>query len=91
MFGWFKKKPVAEPPRKYAIPGSVEHAREILAESFEAYRLARRDRPREHNQPHAYSGDAGTECSHAAGRSTLSFAHPGHETPLMSRRLDPPL
>ena len=64
MFGWFKKKPVAEAPRKSAIPGSVEHAREILAESFEAYRLARRDRPREHNQPHAYSGDAAIMSSH---------------------------
>lgn len=60
MFGLFKKKPVAETKP----PGSVEYAREILAESFEAYRLARRDRPREHNQPHAYSGDAAIMSSH---------------------------
>lgn len=59
MLEWlFKKKPAA------SVPGSVEHAREILAESFEAYRLARRDRPREHNQPHAYSGDAAIMSSH---------------------------
>lgn len=65
MFGWFKKKPVAqEQPKQSAIPGSAEYAREILAESFEAYRLARRDRPREHNQPHAYSGDAAIMSSH---------------------------
>ena len=61
MFGLFKRsKPVAETKP----PGSVEYAREILAESFEAYRLARRDRPREHNQPHAYSGDAAIMSSH---------------------------
>jgi lambda family phage portal protein len=65
MFGWLKKKLVtAEAPKPSGIPGSVEHAREILAESFEAYRLARRDRPREHNQPHAYSGDAAIMSSH---------------------------
>lgn len=69
MFGWFKKQPAAEvpaatPPNATGIPGSVEFAREILAESFEAYRLARRDRPREHNQPHAYSGDAAIMSSH---------------------------
>lgn len=64
MFGWFKKKPVAEASKPAGIPGSVEHAREILAESFEAYRLARRDRPRENNQPHAYSGDAAIMSSH---------------------------
>lgn len=64
MFGWFKKKPATEAPKHPGIPGSVEHAREILAESFEAYRLARKDRPREHNQPHAYSGDAAIMSSH---------------------------
>lgn len=65
MFGWLKKfmsAPAAEQPS--AIPGSVEYAREVLAESFEAYRLARRDRPREHNLPHAYSGDAAIMSSH---------------------------
>lgn len=45
-------------------PGSVDFARELLNQSFEAYRLARRDRPREHNQPHAYSGDAAILSSH---------------------------
>lgn len=60
MFNWFKKKPSAETK----TPGTKEFAREILAESFEAYRLARRDRPREHNQPHAYSGDAAIMSSH---------------------------
>lgn len=59
MFGWLKKS-----KQSSHEPGGVEHAREILAESFEAYRLARRDRPREHNQPHAYSGDAAIMSSH---------------------------
>lgn len=61
MFGWLQKlmaPPAAVPPKQTALPGSTDFAREILAESFEAYRLARRDRPREHNQPLAYSGDA---------------------------------
>lgn len=48
-----------------AVPGSADFARELLAESFEAYRLARRDRPREHNQPHGYSGDAAILSSHS--------------------------
>jgi lambda family phage portal protein len=61
MFNWFKK---SKPDAQTKPPGSVEYAREILAESFEAYRLARRDRPREHNQPHAYSGDAAIMSSH---------------------------
>lgn len=60
MFGLFKKKAI----QQAKLPGSVEFAREVLAESFEAYRLARRDRPREHNQPHAYSGDAAIMSSH---------------------------
>lgn len=47
-----------------ASPGSVEHARQLLAQSFEAYKLARRDRPREHNQPYAYSGDSAIRSSH---------------------------
>ena len=65
MFGLFKKKvPAAIETPKSNLPGSVEFAREILAESFEAYKLARRDRPREHNQPHAYSGDAAIMSSH---------------------------
>lgn len=68
MFGWLrKKKPEASAPAQtqpQTIPGSLEYAREVLAESFEAYRLARRDRPREHNLPHAYSGDAAIMSSH---------------------------
>gem|GEM_PF-6080864 len=63
MFGIFKKKPAAAQTQT-KLPGSVEFAREVLAESFEAYKLARRDRPREHNQPHAYSGDAAIMSSH---------------------------
>lgn len=39
-------------------PGSRDYARELLMQSFEAYHLARRDRPREHNQPLGYSGDS---------------------------------
>lgn len=57
---WFGQKPAAPDTQ----PGSREHAREVLAESWEAYRLARRDRPREHNQPHGYSGDAAMLGSH---------------------------
>ena len=69
MFGWLKrKKPQAAAPGQSnpdAVPGSVAFARQVMAESFEAYRLARRDRPREHNIPHAYSGDAAIMSSHA--------------------------
>lgn len=68
MFEWLmRKKPSASaaiPKQSTALPGSADFAREILAESFEAYRLARRDRPREHNQPLAYSGDAAIMGSH---------------------------
>lgn len=45
-------------------PGSRDFAQELLAQSYEAYRLARRDRPREHNQPHGYSGDSAIIGSH---------------------------
>jgi lambda family phage portal protein len=54
----------ASTPSQDKVPGTVDFAREILAESFEAYKFARRDRPREHNQPHAYSGDAAIMSSH---------------------------
>jgi len=73
MFGFFKKsrRPEAAfqpasigPAKPEATPGSIDYAKEILAESFEAYKLARRDRPRENNQPHAYSGDAAIMSSH---------------------------
>lgn len=56
MFGWLKKSK--------AEPGSKDYASQLLAQSFEAYKLARRDRPREHNQPHAYSGDSAIQSSH---------------------------
>lgn len=39
-------------------PGSRDYAKGLLAQAYEAYRLARRDRPREHYQPHGYSGDS---------------------------------
>lgn len=55
MFGWFKKS---------KQPGSRGYARDILNQAFEAYRLARRDRPREHYQPHGYSGDTAIIGSH---------------------------
>jgi lambda family phage portal protein len=46
-------------------PGSSQHARQLLIEAtHEAYRLARRDRPREHYQPHGYSGDSAIRGSH---------------------------
>lgn len=73
MFGLFRKsrRPEAAflpasigPTKPEATPGSIDYAKEILAESFEAYKLARRDRPREVNQPHAYSGDAAIMSSH---------------------------
>lgn len=60
MFDWLKKMAGIAPPR----PGSREHARKILSQAYEAYRLARRDRPRSHNQPHGYSGDAAVIGSH---------------------------
>lgn len=64
MFDWLRKLTTAATPRQTALPGGVEHARQILAESFEAYRLARRDRPGENNQPRAYSGDSAITGSH---------------------------
>lgn len=65
MLEWLWGKKAAKSTAKpEALPGSVEFARGVLAESFEAYRLARRDRPREHNLPHAYSGDAAIMSSH---------------------------
>lgn len=57
MFGWLTGKKKAEPVGETA-------AREILAESFEAYKLARRDRPNGNHEPHAYSGDAAIMSSH---------------------------
>lgn len=61
MLNWLKNL-VGE--KKQAQPGSRDYAKELLNQSFEAYRLARRDRPREHNQPYGYSGDAAILGSH---------------------------
>lgn len=55
MFNWLKNLIGGKP--KHA-PGSSGFARELLAQSWEAYRLARRDRPQEHNQPQHFSGTA---------------------------------
>lgn len=62
MFDWLKK--LTGGGNEKSFPGSRQYAREILAQSWEAFRLARRDRPREHNQPHPYSGDAAILGSH---------------------------
>lgn len=59
MFDWIKGMFGGKPE-----PGSRDFARDLLNESFEAYRLARRDRPREHYQPHGYSGDTAIIGSH---------------------------
>jgi capsid protein len=48
---------------KKPLPGSVPFAQGLLNQSFEAYRLARKDRPREHYQPHGYSGDSAIATS----------------------------
>lgn len=61
MLGWLRSKFGGG---DHARMGSREYARQILAESFEAFRLARRDRPQSHNQPHGYSGDAAVIGSH---------------------------
>ena len=54
MLSWLKNMIGATPKL-----GSAGHARGMLAQAcYEAYKLARRDRPRERFQPHAYSGDA---------------------------------
>lgn len=59
MFGWLKNLRKQSPK-----PGSPQHAKGILAQAYEAYRLARRDRPREHYQPFGYSGDSAIIGSH---------------------------
>lgn len=56
MLGWLRK--ILGSGKPSASPGSRDYAREILAQSWEAYRLARRDRPREHFQPQHYSGNS---------------------------------
>ena len=53
MLGWLKNLTSSKQQ-----PGSRGYANDLLMQSFEAYKLARRDRPREHNQPHGYSGDS---------------------------------
>lgn len=60
MMGWLKKLRGNAKPE----PGSRAYAREIMSQAWEAYRLARRDRPREHYQPHGFSGDAAIIGSH---------------------------
>lgn len=52
------------PFKKKAPQSNVNRAKEMLAESWEAYKLARRDRPRENYQPHGFSGDAAIIGSH---------------------------
>jgi len=65
MFGFnFFKKPQPAASETAPVPGSLDHAREALAKSFEAYKFARRDRPHEANQPFSYSGDAAIQTSH---------------------------
>lgn len=54
MIRWFKRLLGKDASRHK--PGSMDFARELLAQSWEAYRLGRRDRPREHFQPQHYSG-----------------------------------
>ena len=53
---------------KSPAPGSREHASNVMLSDLkaiaEAYKLARRDRPRESFQPHGYSGDAAIMGSH---------------------------
>lgn len=60
MLGWLKNMLGGEAPK----PAGEEFAKQQLMASWEAYRLARRDRPREHYQPHGYSGDAAIIGSH---------------------------
>lgn len=64
MLEWLKRKKPATTSKPQASPGSADFAREAAAQAFEAYRLARRDRPRENNIPNAYSGDAAIMSSH---------------------------
>lgn len=64
MFAWLKSKKVAPQAKAQPAPGSVDHAMRELFNSWEAYRLGKRDRPREHYQPQAYSGDAAIIGSH---------------------------
>lgn len=58
MLGWLKS--IIGGPK----PGTRDYARDVLSQAYEAFRLARRDRPREHYQPHGYSGDAAIIGSH---------------------------
>lgn len=59
MFNWLTGK------KKASQPGTRHYAQErLLQATFEAFKLARRDRPREHYQPHGYSGDSAVIGSH---------------------------
>lgn len=64
MFGWLTKKRTQEPVQQRPAPNTADIARIALAQATEAYRLARRDRPRENYQPHGYSGDSAIIGSH---------------------------
>lgn len=62
MFGLFKSK--APKKQAAAAQDSANVTVAALEATMEAYKLARRDRPREHNQPDSYSGDAAVMGSH---------------------------
>jgi len=64
VLDWLRNLLGGNTPPTPTRPGSAEHARTVLAQAFEAYRLARRDRPREHYQPHGFSGDSAILGSH---------------------------
>lgn len=60
MFGWLSG--IFGGKNKGPKPGSKAFAREVLSQFYQqfgdAYRLARRDRPKEHFQPQHYSGNS---------------------------------
>lgn len=60
---WFRGK-ADSIVKDSAKPGSHDFAREMLAQSWEAFKLARRDRPHDSNQPFAFSGDSAIRSSH---------------------------
>ena len=71
MWDWLKNLM----PNSGAKPGSRDFALRQLFNSWEAYRLARRDRPRESYQPHGYSGDTAVISSRdLMGRRTRDLA-----------------
>lgn len=58
MFGWLKN--LLPAPK----PGTEAYRHQMLSAAHEAYRLARKDRPREFYQPSGYSGDSAIATSH---------------------------